>query len=108
VSVTPAGGQPDAARRDVAVRCRRLRALTAIGHSAVSPAVHAGVAVYTIRQLLDGSARTPALHQAVAAMHAELWDKPLAEDTGARRRAAASGTGARRKERLAAVGGTGR
>jgi AraC-like DNA-binding protein len=81
-----------AARRDAAGTRLRLRALTAVGYPATSLAAHAGVAVCTVRRLIDGSAVTvsPALHRAVAAMYDELWDQSPASATGAQPRAAAA------------------
>ena len=92
LAVTPAAAGRAAARRDPAGTRRRLRALTALGHPAVSLAARLGVAPGTVRDLVSGHAGSvsPALHHAVAALYDEAWDQPPGERTGAQRRAAAA------------------
>jgi hypothetical protein len=92
LAVTPGVAARAAARPDAAGTRRRLRALTAVGYPAVSLAAHTGVTPGTIRDLVSGHAATvsPALHAAVAALYAEMWDQPPPERTGAQRRATAA------------------
>jgi len=92
LAVTQAAAERAAARRDAAGTRRRLRALTAVGHPAVSLAARLGVAPRTVRDLAAGQAGSvsPAMHRAVAALYDEIWDQPPDEHTGAQRRAAAA------------------
>jgi hypothetical protein len=92
LAVTAAATEQVAARRDAAGTRLRLRALTAIGHPAVSLAGRLDVGPGTIRDIANGHTRTvsPALHSDIAALYDEMWDQPPAERTGAQRRAAAA------------------
>lgn len=90
LTVTAGAAERVAARRDAAGTRQRLRALTAIGHSAVGLAEPLGVSPGTVRDLIGGHIRTvtPALQQAVASLYDAMWDQPPTEHTGAQRRAA--------------------
>lgn len=89
LALTPTAVQQVAARRNAVGAQRRLRALTALGHSAVSLAARLDVGPSTVRNLLRGDTKTisPALHQAVRALYDAVWDQPPTERTGAERRA---------------------
>jgi hypothetical protein len=78
LAITPAAAEQAATRRDAGGTRRRLRAMTAIGHPAVSLATHLGVAPGIVWDLTRERTRTvsPALHRAVAALYDEMWDQP--------------------------------
>lgn len=90
LALTPTAVQQVAARRNAVGAQRRLRALTALGHSAVSLAARLDVGPSTVRNLLRGDTKTisPALHQAVKVLYDAVWDQPPTERTGAERRVA--------------------
>lgn len=92
LAVTPEAACRGAGRRDAAGTRNRLRALTALGHSATGLAACADTAPRTISGLLNGRIATvsPALHAAIAELYDRLWDKPPAAQTGAQRRAASA------------------
>jgi len=90
LALTPTAVQQAVDRRNAVGAQRRLRALTALGYSAVGLAARLGVAPSTVRGLLRGDSKTirPAMHQAVKALYDAVWDQTPGERTGAERRAA--------------------
>jgi len=77
----------------------RLRALTAMGHSAARLAVALGRSRSVVQRLIDGSTATVSLglHRDIIALCDRWWDKVPPERTPAERRAAGL---ARRRARL--------
>jgi hypothetical protein len=90
LAITPvslAGG-----RRDATGARRRLRALIAMGHPAVSLACRLEVPPQLVWNIVRGSTVTvtPALHAAVCDLYEQIWDLRPPERTRAERRAAAA------------------
>jgi hypothetical protein len=79
-------------RRDATGTRRRLRALTAVGHPAVSLACRLDVPSRVVWDIVRGRAAsvTPAMHAAVRDLYDQIWDLRPPERTRADRRAAAA------------------
>jgi len=92
LAVTPSALQRVGARRDAAGARRRLRALTAMGHPAVSLARRLHVPPSAVRAVIGGRAATVtvAMHVAVCELYEQIWDLRPFERTPAERRAAAA------------------
>jgi hypothetical protein len=92
LAVTPGALQRASARRDATGARRRLRALTAMGHPAVSLAHRLDVPPSTVRAVIGGRSATvtAAMHAAVCELYEQIWDLRPFERTSAERRAAAA------------------
>jgi hypothetical protein len=92
LAVTPGALRQASARRDATGARRRLRALTAMGHPAVSLARRLDVPPSAVRSLIGGQAATVtvAMHVAVCELYEQIWDLRPFERTPAERRAAAA------------------
>ena len=92
LAVTPGALQQASARRDATGARRRLRALTAMGHPAVSLARRLHVPPSAVRAVIGGQAATVtvAMHVAVCELYDQIWDLRPFERTPAERRAAAA------------------
>jgi hypothetical protein len=90
LAVTPGALQQASARRDATGARRRLRALTAMGHPAVSLARRLDVPPSAVRAVIGGKAATVtvAMHVAVCELYEQIWDVRPSERTPAERRAA--------------------
>ena len=92
LAVTPGALRQAGARRDATGARRRLRALTAMGHPAVSLARRLDVPPSTVQAVIGGRAVTvtAAMHVAVCELYEQIWDLRPFERTPAERRAAAA------------------
>jgi hypothetical protein len=92
LAVTSAAVAQTSARRDAVGTRRRLRALTAMGHPAVSLARRLDVPPSAVRAVIGGKANTvtAAMHSAVGELYEQMWDLRPYERTSAERRAAAA------------------
>ena len=92
LAVTPGALRQTSARRDAVGARRRLRALTAMGHPAVSLARRLDVPPSAVRAVISGQAATvtASMHVAVCALYEQIWDLRPFERTPAERRAAAA------------------
>jgi len=99
LAVTAAALQDAAARRDAAGTRRRLQALIAVGHPAVSLAAALGISPRVVWGILRGSTVTVSLemHASVCVLYDKTWDLRPPERTAAQRRAAVA---ARRRAAL--------
>jgi transcriptional regulator with XRE-family HTH domain len=90
LAVTPATFR--SARRDATGARRRLQALVAMGHPAVSLARHLGVPACRTWNIIRGTTATvtPEMHTAVRELFERLWDLCPPERTAAERRAVTS------------------
>jgi hypothetical protein len=81
-----------AVRREAIGARRRLRALIAIGHPAVSLARRLNVPPSVVWGIMRGTTSTvsPAMHTAVCDLYDQLWDMPPQARTPAERRAVAA------------------
>jgi hypothetical protein len=92
LAVTAGALRQAAARRDAVGARWRLRALTAMGHPAVSLARRLDVPPSAVRAVIGGQAATvtAAMHVAVCELYEQIWDLRPFERTPAERRAAAA------------------
>lgn len=92
LAVTPGELQQSGTRRDATGARRRLRALTALGHPAVSLARRLHVPPSAVRAIIGGKAATvtEAMHVAVCELYEQIWDLRPFERTPAERRAVAA------------------
>ena len=92
LAVTVADVLGAAARRDATGARRRLRALIAMGHSAVSLAGYLGIPPRTVWDLVRGGTATvtPSMHAAIRDLYEQVWDLRPQERTAAHRRSAAA------------------
>jgi hypothetical protein len=92
LAVTPGTLRQTSPRRDATGARRRLRALTAMGHPAVSLARRLDVPPSAVRALIGGQATTvtAAMHVAVCELYEQIWDQQPFERTPAARRAVAA------------------
>jgi hypothetical protein len=92
LAVTVADVQDAAARRDAIGARRRLRALIAMGHPAVSLAGYLGVPPRTVWDLVRGRTVTVTrgTHAAIRDLYEQMWDLRPPERTAAQRRSAAA------------------
>jgi hypothetical protein len=92
LAVTPGALRQSSARRDATGARRRLRALTAVGHPAVSLARRLEVPPSAVRAVIGGRATTvtAAMHVAVCELYEQIWDLRPFERMPAERRAAAA------------------
>ena len=92
LAVTPATLRTTIARQDATGTRRRLQALVAMGHPAVSLARHLGVPPRKTWDIIRGTRATvtPEMHAAVCDLYERLWDQCPPERTAAERRAATS------------------
>jgi hypothetical protein len=92
LAVTPGALQQASARRDATGARRRLRALTAMGHPAVTLARRLDVPPSAVRAVIGGRSATvtAAMHIAVCELYEQIWDQRPFERTSAERRAAAA------------------
>jgi len=92
LAVTPGALRQASARRDATGARRRLRALTAMGHPAVSLARRLEVPPSAVRAVIGGRAATvtAAMDVAVCELYEQIWDLRPFERTPAERRAAAA------------------
>jgi hypothetical protein len=92
LAVTPRALRQSSARRDATGARRRLRALTAMGHPAVSLARRLDVPPSAVRAVIGGRAATvtAAMDVAVSELYEQIWDLRPFERTPAERRAAAA------------------
>jgi hypothetical protein len=90
LAVTPGALRQASARRDAVGARRRLRALTAMGHPAVSLARRLDVPPSAVRAVIGGQAATvtAAMDVAVCELYEQIWDLRPFERTSAERRAA--------------------
>jgi len=92
LAVTPGALQQASARRDATGARRRVRALTAMGHPAVSLARRLHVPPSAVRAVIGSRAATVtvAMHVAVCELYEQIWDMRPFERTPAERRAVAA------------------
>jgi AraC-like DNA-binding protein len=92
LAVTPRALRQVSARRDATGARRRLRALTAMGHPAVSLARRLDVPPSAVRAVIGGRAATvtAAMDVAVCELYEQIWDLRPFERTAAERRATAA------------------
>ena len=92
LGVTTQALRDSAARRDAGGARLRLRALTAMGHPAISLARYLDVPPRVVWDLLRGRTTTVSqdLHAAVGLLYERIWDLRPPERTGPERRAAAA------------------
>jgi len=92
LAITPAAVARASARRDATGTRRRLHALIAMGHPAMSLARCLEITPRRVRDIVGGTTPTvtPQMREAVRDLYDQMWDRRSAECTAAQRRAAAA------------------